>query len=213
MSYSRKVARMDEIIQDIGYLLDRCKDVDLRHKELERKYTELSYAYSLCAQTIEYMTKQNEDNLNTISRLQKQIEVIEDDKRQLTKVSNIIAIERENSRLKFELDVLKKRLEKPVVPLPEPVVVPLPEPVVPLPEPVLVPLPEPVVAPATDQNETEQDLNDSDIEVYEKKIKNDIYYVSTQEDNSVYVKEADGSIGEKVGVLQKVNGKTKVVWL
>jgi regulator of replication initiation timing len=217
---------MDNIVSEIndfcGGLIKKCREYEQNRKEMEIKFRDLSYAYTVCTTEIEYMRKQNDDFLNTINRLQKQIEVIEDDKRQLTKVSNIIAIERENSRLKLEIDSLKKRLAKPTINTPNTqsiinhsiksesveVAVELNENPR---EDTSIKSGSVEVVVELNENPTE-DIN-NDIEVYEKKIKNVIYYVSTNEDMTIYIKEDDGAIGDKVGFLTNHNGKTKVQWL
>jgi regulator of replication initiation timing len=240
---------MDNIVSEIndfcGGLIKKCREYEQNRKEMEIKFRDLSYAYTVCTTEIEYMRKQNDDFLNTINRLQKQIEVIEDDKRQLTKVSNIIAIERENSRLKLEIDSLKKRLAKPTINTPNTqsiinhsiksesvevevelnenpredtsiksgsveVVVELNENPT---EDTSIKSESVDVEVAVELNENPTEDTNNDIEVYEKKIKNVIYYVSTNEDMTIYIKEDDGAIGDKVGFLTNHNGKTKVQWL
>lgn len=208
---------MEDIISDINdfckSLVAKCKEYDANRRDVEDKYKELSYAYGLCTKQIEYMGKQNEEFMSTISRLQKQIETIEDDKRQLTKVSNIIAIERENSRLKFELEYLKKRLAKTTEKVPvgtvaaetcAPTIVETDI------DNVKTGVEETVVESKEHAVEETVVEAEDDIEVYEKKIKNIVYYVSTKDDMSVYEKDSDGSIGNKIGYLQKVNGKLKL---
>lgn len=62
-----------------------------------------------------------------------------------------------------------------------------------------------------DEEVEEQDEEENDIQVTEKKIKGQIYYVS--DDGDVYIKEQDDSIGELVGKLEQlVTGKTKIKW-
>lgn len=203
---------MEEIVSDISdfcrSLMAKCKEYDGNRRDIEEKYKELSYAYALCTQQIEYMGRQNEEFMSTISRLQKQIEAVEDDKRQLTKVSNIIAIERENSRLKFEMESLKKKLAtKLAAPvLTKDTVIEVTE------AKEVVMINDDKVAVEKCEEEADTD-HEEDLEVYEKKIKNNVYYVSTRDDASVYEKDDDGAIGQKIGYLQKVNGKLKLKML
>lgn len=52
------------------------------------------------------------------------------------------------------------------------------------------------------------------LEVYEKKIKGQIFYVDTVDNSTVYKKNDDDTVGECVGhlVKDKDTGKTKMLW-
>ena len=106
------------------------------------------------------MLKKQSLNEKTIKCLYDNIFMLEDDRKQLTKVSSIINLEKQNEQLRLELETLYDKMHKlsikpePVaVPVLEPVAVPVAvvEPIVePIVEPVAVPVLEPVVVPVTE---------------------------------------------------------------
>jgi hypothetical protein len=52
-----------------------------------------------------------------------------------------------------------------------------------------------------------------ELNVYEKKIKGIMYYVSDNEEMKIYEQLDDGEIGEEVGYYEKKDdGKRKIVW-
>jgi len=122
--------------------------------------------------------------------LQSQVEKLEDDHRNFTKVSKIIAIENENTKLRLTIEDLKKQINliKDANKKPEADEVKTND---------LV----------TEVHEEEEDDN---INVREKKIGKVIYYVD--DDNKVYIKNNDETIGDNIGVLQRMpDGKLKLV--
>jgi hypothetical protein len=52
---------------------------------------------------------------------------------------------------------------------------------------------------------------ESGVEVREKRIGGNIFYIDDK--NNVYVKNDDDTVGEKVGKIEKDNGKQKVLWI
>lgn len=102
---------------------------------------------------------------NEIEELKQTIQNMEADRQAFTKVSHVVAIEKENARLRQELELLNKTSSS---------------------------------SPSAD--------------VYEKKIKSTIYYVSNGDDRTIYLKNEDGSKGDAVGTLQKHGDKFKVSW-
>lgn len=53
----------------------------------------------------------------------------------------------------------------------------------------------------------------AELDVYEKKINGRIYYVSRGDDRSVYMRNDDDSIGSRVGSLVKIGDKYKMSWI
>lgn len=59
----------------------------------------------------------------------------------------------------------------------------------------------------------EEPEEEPDVEMYVKTIKGIDYYVSDDDQMIIYeINQEDESVGRRLGQLQKVNGKTKVVW-
>lgn len=122
--------------------------------------------------------------------LQSQVEKLEDDHRNFTKVSKIIAIENENTKLRLTIEDLKKQINliKDANKKPEADEVKMND----------------LVA------EVHEEVEDDNINVREKKIGKVIYYVD--DDNKVYIKNNDETIGDNIGVLQRMpDGKLKLV--
>ena len=135
----------------------------------------------------EQLQKDLSSEKQEIVKLRCTIDTMEQDKKDFTRVSHVVAMEKENNKLRTELSALKATLSKPT---------------------------ESIV------NQTQECYNEKDKEegqnlsVYEKKIKGIVYYVSCQEDLTIYKKNEDGTLGESVGYLEKdtITQKTKVKW-
>lgn len=54
---------------------------------------------------------------------------------------------------------------------------------------------------------------EEDIDVYEKKIKGIIYYISSNDDMKIYQKNSNGTIGIQLGFLEKIGEKRKIKWI
>jgi hypothetical protein len=115
--------------------------------------------------------------------------------------------------------------EPVVVTVPEPVVATVPEPVATVPEPVatvpepVATVPEPELEPevgpepvASEEQEEPVDDEDEVLEVTEKVIGGKVYYVSTNEDMTIYEYTEDGDVGAALGRIEKINGKSKAKW-
>ena len=140
-------------------------------------------------------------------QLKQKIELLEQNYKEFSRVSHVVALEKENAKLRNEVAKLKAPSQKPI----EHAQTPQPEPE----------LPAPIENTQTTQNQPEPELapqheSEPEEEFYEKKIKGVVYYVSNLT-NKIFQKTEDDEIGQELGFLQKEtkNQKTvtKVVWL
>lgn len=126
---------------------------------------------------------------STIRQLQETISSMEQDKREFSKVSHVVALEKENSKLRSDIESMKRTngmQNKPTI------------------EQHMV----------VDKEVTSQPVEEAEIDVFEKKIKGSIYYISCQDNSTIYAKNDDGTIGSILGRLEKdkISQKTKVKW-
>jgi len=133
--------------------------------------------------------------------LSRELENSQEEQRQLLKVSRVVAIEKDNARLRSELQQLESKLQ--LLKHSQTHIVPSP--------PVVIPT---ITHSVTQKEnaigkdtETELDHEEEALNVREKTIKGIVYYLS--DDNNVYEKNDDESIGELLG---RIDGK-KVKWL
>ena len=141
------------------------KQVDDALHALETKYSNLLLTNTMLSQTL--------------SKLEEELH-------NFKKVSQIIAYEKENSRLRKEIELLKEIMSKP---------------------PLLFLPPLPLLddgAKAYSETETE-----AEIELIEVVIKNKHYYMTDDQDKQIYAQLPDGEIGDKLGHMDK-NGRP--VW-
>jgi len=136
-----------------------------------------------------------------VALLTQQIEALENDKKEFTKVSHVIAMEKENAKLKLENSALQERIKllKCSVEMNNPC--------------------EEHTNGADIEEEAKEDdetPEEEEEEVVEKKIKGVVYYVSVNpnSDNqfTLYIKNEDGSVGANVGHIEKKDNKNKVTW-
>lgn len=108
---------------------------------------------------------ENEKLTKDVQALTEQLHFLEQEKKEFSKVSHVVALEKENSKLKQEIEMLKEK------------------------------------------NNT--------IDVYEKEIKGKLYYISCQDNSTIYNKNDDDSIGSIVGYIEKneTTQKFKVRWI
>lgn len=204
-------------VNDLNRLLSNATKM---YQDLEIKYNELQ------EQTVSYI-QDIDTHKHTIKQLNETIRGMEEDHKEFSKVSHIVRMERDNCRLKDHIRILERRIafyqnnavEAPVQepPVEEPPVQepPVQEPPVveetPVEEPPMEETPvqePPVITESSSVEESEQDENIHT----EKKIKGIIYYVSKQ--NTIHIKESDGSVGIQVGTIETLTtGKTKVKWI
>lgn len=184
-------ARLRKIIMENQYYLTQ---IELLKENLKTTEITLDTIRSENIKLLELKTinedLQNElNNKNSlITKLEKNIKDMEDDRKQFTKVSHVIAMEKENARLKSELETFKNKI---------------------------IPIQEATISETTSHNleltNQEEEYTNQD-EVYEKKIKGKIYFVSKSDNMTVFEKNNDGTIGNEVGYLEKQGDKFKMVW-
>jgi uncharacterized protein (DUF3084 family) len=129
-----------------------------------------------------------------LKNLSRELENSQEEQRQLLKVSRVVAIEKDNARLRSELQQLEAKLQSLKDSKKEAT---------------------PTITHSRTQTEniigkdTETELchEEDALNVREKTIKGIVYYLS--DDNNVYQKNEDESIGELLG---RIDGK-KVKWL
>ena len=142
----------------------------------------------------------NESKTGDIQRLNdqvlsltKDISRLQEDNAAFSKVSHIIAMEKENAKLRAEIEFLNKRIMnkslKAAINVIEEV-----------------------------RNDSQQELikevpiQEEEETFYEKKIKGIVYYIS-EKTSLIYKKNDDEEVGDKVGRLEKTTDKkTKIIW-
>lgn len=136
------------------------------------------------------LTRDLEDRSNEVSTLKEELAKLREENAAFSRVSHIIAMEKENARLRGEVKTLTERLAtaKPASQAPQASQAP-PQPLPPTP------------SPTEDQG---------DEEFYEKKIKGAVFFISAS--TSIVYENVEGEVGQRVGRLDKKDGKLKVVW-
>jgi hypothetical protein len=134
--------------------------------------------------------------------LSRDLENSQEEQRQLLKVSRVVAIEKDNARLRLELQQLESKLQLLKDSKTHTVPSPHSKEEATITHPITQKLAEIGKDTRTELNHEEEALN-----VREKTIKGIVYYLS--DDNNIYEKNDDESIGELVG---RIDGK-KVKWL
>lgn len=164
---------------------------------------------------IEYLRNFQERYIELELENEKLIDTMDD----FRKVSQIIAMERENARLQNQINILNKSLEKYTKKAEEAEEQEEPCNVFIVDETsefIVGNEQNEVVITNVDQDDpkpitTIDNSDEEQLEVYEKKIKDKIYYVDMS--SKVYIKEDDNSIGRHVGDLIKKNNKTVISWI
>lgn len=206
-------ARLKKSQIEVGDLLTKTEELTSElsnvRTENERLKQELATDKLLSqhlADTNARMTTALEEKTQLIIKLESCIKDLEQEKKDFTRVSHVVAIEKENAKLRAEINALKKKMKDDV------------------------PSPEPNHTPTTDTHEsplgtenpvdqptepevTAEESTSEHLEVYEKKIKGKMYFVSSQDDKTVYERKTDGSVGDIVGYLEKHGTKTKITWV
>lgn len=148
-----------------------------------------------------------------LTQMQSRLNLTQTDLDDLRKVSQIIAFEKENARLKTYVSILEKRLSSASATATAPQGFPAldldSEPVLPT-----VQSSDDTGADADDDASPEEDVASEDedaFEVYETIIQKKAYYVSTDDDARVYEKHEDGTVGDCVGYLKTLpSGKLRI---
>lgn len=197
---------------------------------IEKKTTELLHKVNVLEMENNNLKAMNDYLAKDKKRLEAQVLSLEDDIKSFTKVSKMIAIENENTKLKKEIEALKEQLKSVKTPVVEAVqsvesigavdtdgVVETEAVTETVTETETV-TPQHTLAHSDEGGSSQEKDTDThtshkeeDICVKEKMIGKTIYYVDTS--NKIYEKMEDGDVGEEKGRLVKVNGKTKVEWL
>jgi predicted nucleic acid-binding Zn-ribbon protein len=194
---------------EVQHNRDTIKQLTIDHTELLKSFKSVN--------------EQNINLINEITQLKQQVQDAEDYQKQFRKVSHILTMDRENNNFKQQIAILEKRVafyqnqctilkgkctetqDKQTET-----------------ETILVDMETNTYEGTEGAEEAKDILNDSnipeeepnedgDIDVTEKKIKGVIYYVSNDDD--IYVKNEDESIGELKGKIEHLpSGKTKVKW-
>ncbi len=176
--------KLDDVIKAHNEDLDAISKLRVGLTKLEDKNTEL----------LNQVEHANHDKLNVDAKLLEALKritelegenhrMIEENKAFL-KVSQIVAYEKENAKLRKEIEHLKRQVK-----------------------------PDLVLHEETKIQET-QEKQEPELNVYEKKIKGTVYYVSDDADMCIFMKNPDGDIGEEVGryQLDESSGKNKPVF-
>lgn len=166
---------------------DQLEQSQKNEKDMQDKMLMFKQENDTLRETNQVLTIQNTQYEDEIRQLKESIKSMEEDRRAFVKVSHVVAIEKENARLRQEIDVLLTKS----VPAKETVT-----------EPALV----------NEKKTVEREPPQALLEVNEKKIKGIIYFVSKEDDRTIYKKNEDDSIGDAVGYLEKVGDKFKVSW-
>jgi hypothetical protein len=177
--------------------------------ELKSNYENVRSEKELLEKTIiEHQTKDQENvkNIevmsNEIQKLITQIRHMEEDNKAFTKVSQVVRLEKENTRLVMEVERLKQRLSNALSKKSNS-------------------MQSSESGDFEDSVDREKFKTDEDTQstpdelnqnVYEKVIKGTIYYVTDDVDMVIYEKTEDETVGKRLGQLKKENGKTKVSW-
>lgn len=136
------------------------------------------------------------------SKTNKLVDELKEAKRgqtEFTKVSQIVSMERENNALKSEIAVLKTRINRLSSDTVTKNVSQMSESM----ENVISDTAHPT------KKELEDETDNASEEFYEKKIKGITYFIS----NDVIYENLNGEeVGKRLGVLTKVEGRTKVMW-
>jgi hypothetical protein len=185
--YTEVLGLLDRLKQSFDVLTNEKKVIDLRYQDVKTSYEIEFSAHKQCQDRLEAVIKENE-------KMKDQIRMLEEDRAQFAKVSHIIALEKDNAKLKAELEAHKSRLaeaEKKKVVLAQ-------------------------IQPEETVTQQPTAAEPEDSEFYEKKIGGVRYYigVETKTIYQIVVVEDDEAVGDPVGKLEKDpdTGKTKVSW-
>ena len=141
-----------------------------------------------------------------ISSLTKEILRLQEDNAAFSKVSHIIAMEKENAKLRAEVDFLNKRIrQRSVKEEPKATINVIEEVRKDSQDATFKDVIKDVIKEVPIQEEEEETF-------YEKKIKGVTYYIS-EITSLIYKKNDDEEVGDKVGRLEKTaENKNKVIW-
>jgi cysteinyl-tRNA synthetase len=181
-------------------LINQCSQVQNENVKVYDNMNDINEKYKrVCDDNVRLNTLINDMKKN-ITILEKKLDEAHEEHKLLSKVSHVIAMEKENSKLRSELDFWKNRhmvkttndelktntnIENNIN------------------------VSETTFQTLEECDEEIKDIKDSK-EYKEKKIKGIIYMINGID---VYTQQADGTIGEHVAILQTLeNGKSKIKW-
>ena len=206
----KRLEYYDEIIKFLNSKIDVLTDENNKYKKV----------YEEQETTVNNLT-------NEVYNLKNNIQQLEEDNAAFSKVSHIIAMEKENAKLKSDIKLLthrcnilsKRNIQVHPTPILNESYMPIPQNILPSfqpppePKPQLPLLSTPPPSPPSPSNDIQETLEDEqDEETFiEKKIKGNIYYIS-ENTQYIYQKLENGDVGNKLGALEKRNDKTKAVW-
>jgi predicted RNase H-like nuclease (RuvC/YqgF family) len=190
---SKDLFSLYELIED--ELNSKTEEINTQMRELENKMKIIKLENTNLLSMNEYLQKDKD-------KLEKHILNIEEEHRDLMKVSKIIALENENAKLKTEVSMLKDKINSLKVETTNPIIIPKKT-------TDERHIEEPFVKPIEMSDETDIDIEKNNINFTEKKIGNIIYYID--DNKKVFVKNDDDTIGEEIGYLKKANGRTKLI--
>lgn len=213
-NFNIEIAKLNEVINARD---KQITDLKLRNNELADQIHVLS----------ELLKAKNE----CIAELQMRQKTVEDENESFRKVSRIIAYANENARLNRELDAMKRKLDSIIV-KPDTMIVEHHQCDDSIENHVkslemldtlhanmevtkcATPAIDNVCQKTTDCTvQVDDEVDEADIDVFEKTIKGVVYYVSNDDNKRVFERLDDGSIGKEIGKLQLVNKRTKIVYI
>ena len=187
-------------------LIEAIDQLEASNEHLEKENLSLSEEQLVHQHRILSIEKTVDDLREQLSNAEETIRRLEDEKAAFSRVSQIIAMEKENARLKTELEQLQGKLKQNDVVSKNICDVTT--------ETTEYPTrnSESALSSLTTSEITPFLINDHGTTAYaEKRIKGTMYYVS--QNNVLYEKKDDTSVGPRVGMLTKTkDGKTKVQW-
>lgn len=184
----KQFSELGEVVSiRLAYYKELVQSLNIKIVQLSDENSNYKNAYEAKAAMVDDLT----DEIRT---LKNNVKKLEDDNAAFSKVSHIIAMEKENAKLKSDIQLLTHRcniLSK------RNINIPAPQPEQPQTEPKNV-------IPSQEHMEHEETF-------IEKKIKGIIYYIS-EDKQYIYEKLEDGDVGKKLGHLEKKNDKVKAIW-
>lgn len=178
---------MEDLLNDFDKIKERVHWYDSHLRMVQNAHEAKSIELETTRLQLATLTKAWSDDRERMVQLEQHICDLKEENAAFSKVSQIIAMEKENARLRNEINLLQKKFHKEV----EVVQV------------VIVPESEPQHEEVEKEAEAEVEKEESFLL---KKIKGKLYYVS-ESDKQIYECLADEEIGERVGRLIVKNGK------
>jgi hypothetical protein len=184
-------------LEIINNLKTQIIEFNIKYIDLQKQVISLSEQVEILNETKNTISREFICKCEELDNLKNKNKILEDDIKQLTKVSHVIAIERNNSILNLENIKLKNEMQKLLNKNIEFLEKSQEEPLELQEEPL----------------ELQEELIESqELELYEKVIKGNVYYISCKDDMNIFIKNEDNSVGNNIGRIIKINGKSKIDW-